>query len=425
METRRILLSDSIGNYNSDNNLCNFVKNGTNRHAYGTDKEKYRPEESTSNCNISCSTECIKHRSRGEHDIFSNGSLTKLSLHSSFIDRIDRNKTMFCCQTTNNKTFADKTTFCRPVFRTYNREFFYSKNKNNNNLPAIVRKLAEVRKKEKQKEAWNNYINKLKHKHSVSIRTSNLSDINKEKQVNTDMKDDNTKYVSKKSGPCSHLLRDIYSTQNYSQPCYNYPSLTLSGKYNNIRPLFRTESQYLFGNNQLCFPTSSQGRLFMMQRNFDSSQLPHGKCHTNAIHVSKKRSKGEITRNKRRFYGKSHEQRNISDEWDEIYDDELKSMEDKEREDYLREVEECLCKGAILKKKQEKLLKMRENKRNRKIKKHVNRDEEEQSNFDYEIGNVEELKQADDESKEVTTQPDPIVKLECKLDKLRYSSLTN
>ncbi|CAH0589931.1 unnamed protein product [Chrysodeixis includens] len=123
---------------------------------------------------------------------------------------------------TDDTRRAEKTTYCRPMTNLYNQEFVYKTMQRNARLQRLVRRLVIARESEKQREAWNNYINELKNKHRFYSNEPNTiapQYVPDEPYPNELVNDfSNNRYTCRQSNPCQHLLKDIYEIQTNTPP---------------------------------------------------------------------------------------------------------------------------------------------------------------------------------------------------------------
>lgn len=73
------------------------------------------------------------------------------------------------------QAMVEKVTYCRP--HTVNEDSVAKAVERNNRLQHIVQKLIEVRRIEKEREAWNNFINELKTRHELNIVHTNENEL--------------------------------------------------------------------------------------------------------------------------------------------------------------------------------------------------------------------------------------------------------
>lgn len=203
-------------------------------------------------------------------------------------DNRNENNTTYSKQALNIKKFAEKTTYCRPSI-SYNQEFINKTVERNNRLQRLVKKLILIRKKEKQTEAWNNYINELKskHKHYATELNRIIGRHTLEEPTPLEYIDD---YYDNQSNLCKDLLQDFYDAYDTIQ--YNSNSYEINPQdiqtNKSPRPNYRS-----YFNNSNCYPMSSQGRLMMLnrerQRNSLTSDWPHHPARRppNCIYVDK------------------------------------------------------------------------------------------------------------------------------------------
>ncbi|XP_045777957.1 uncharacterized protein LOC123875908 [Maniola jurtina] len=169
--------------------------------------------------------------------------------------------------TSREKFCSDKTTYCRPVASLYNEEFMHKTMERNSRLKRLVKQLAIARQREREYVNWNNFINDLKNKHGAGCNESQWTHQphEPEKYITPDIIDDhyNTRFSCRQSRPYSNLLEDFY--EGYYVP----PQPT----YYTNRPLHKSKPQSYsnhysspYSTNSYCYPTASQGRLIMLER---------------------------------------------------------------------------------------------------------------------------------------------------------------
>lgn len=176
------------------------------------------------------------------------------------------------------KQYAEKTTYCRPVLSLYNQQYIYKYSpEKSKKLQGLVRKLAEAREREKQNEAWNNYINELKHKHGCITNKAKVPYIPNKPPVTHFIEDCyNTRYAPTDSNRTKNLLDDIYGT--YSSKHLKQKCLITRGTNpdspNSLpqQVTLPTEYKSLYGNEAICYPSASQGGLQMLK---EKGQLHH------------------------------------------------------------------------------------------------------------------------------------------------------
>ncbi|CAH2089082.1 unnamed protein product [Euphydryas editha] len=164
--------------------------------------------------------------------------------------------------TSNEKMFHDKTTYCRPVINYYNEEFIYKTMERNARLKRLVRKLAIARQRERETVSWNNFINDIKNKHGINPEKSSPVD-ESEGYITPEIINDyyNTKFSCVQSRPCKHLLQEFYGINDECQSdCTYYPQFNEDNVRHDLRKYLPHE------RNPYCYPTSSQGRLIIMER---------------------------------------------------------------------------------------------------------------------------------------------------------------
>ncbi|XP_063830458.1 uncharacterized protein LOC135079787 isoform X2 [Ostrinia nubilalis] len=188
----------------------------------------------------------------------------------------------------NEKKFAEKTTYCRPS-TTFKQEFINKTVERNNRLQRLVKKLILIRKKEKQTEAWNNYINELKNKHKYYdtefdriIGRHTLEEPTPHEYIND--------YYDNQSRPCRNLLQDFYDA--YSAMELNSNNCKIEQRYpQNYKSAPRQNYRSYFSQSN-CYPMSSQGRLMMLNRERKRNpnewqQRPTRPVYGNVIYVDK------------------------------------------------------------------------------------------------------------------------------------------
>lgn len=99
---------------------------------------------------------------------------------------------------------AEKMTYCRPVLDYVNENSIAKTVERNNRLQNIVQKLIEVRQIQKQREAWNNFINELKTRHELNtVHTNENELINDYGNVRFDV-------LPAPSRPVRYYIEDMY-----------------------------------------------------------------------------------------------------------------------------------------------------------------------------------------------------------------------
>lgn len=99
---------------------------------------------------------------------------------------------------------AEKMTYCRPVLDYVNEDSIAKTVERNNRLQNIVQKLIEVRQIQKQREAWNNFINELKTRHELTtVHTNENELINDYGNVRFDV-------LPATSRPVGYYIEDMY-----------------------------------------------------------------------------------------------------------------------------------------------------------------------------------------------------------------------
>lgn len=158
----------------------------------------------------------------------------------------------------NSPQYAEKTTYCRPVLNLNNPAFIYKTMERNARLQQLAKRLVDVREKEKQKEAWNNYVNELRNKHKYAEVSHFPNYVQDESPDIIDYY--NTRFSWQQSNPCHNLLNEFYdipsemNINDYAQRSHT-----------NGRP-------YVFENSSYCYPTSSQGRLLALNREWQNNR---------------------------------------------------------------------------------------------------------------------------------------------------------
>lgn len=160
---------------------------------------------------------------------------------------------------------SEKSTYCRPIENVYNQEFVYRTLQKNTKLQKIVRKLVIEREREKQREAWNNYINDLKNKHEYySNEPSRISPQYVPGDHNTpEMIDDfyNMRLNWCQSNSGHHLLEDIDGAHDSS------PSSVHSRNAHNYDSTLPPDvSSCIFDNNRFCYPSCSQTNMLKFNK---------------------------------------------------------------------------------------------------------------------------------------------------------------
>ncbi|XP_053614530.1 uncharacterized protein LOC128677589 [Plodia interpunctella] len=127
------------------------------------------------------------------------------------------------------KKQAEKMTYCRPVNNYYNEELIFKSAERNRRLQKLVRKMTVVREREKQVNAWNNYINELRHKHGYHETPRNIpmpliTPTNSGPELIEDYY--RTNFKCQQSNHCKNLLKDFY------EPCTS----TQTNYYEHINP---------------------------------------------------------------------------------------------------------------------------------------------------------------------------------------------
>lgn len=146
--------------------------------------------------------------------------------------------------------YVEKTTNCRPARNMYSQEFIFKTMERNARLQGLARRLILARERENQKVAWNNYIHELKNKYRNCFSELTSTQNYMPEDTNPEIIDDyfNTRFTCKQSNHCQNLLQDFYSASNETDT-------------DNQKP-----KPYSFHNNRYFFPTSSQGRLMMLNQ---------------------------------------------------------------------------------------------------------------------------------------------------------------
>lgn len=140
----------------------------------------------------------------------------------------------------------------------YNEEYVLKTMQQHARLQKIVRKLVVERQKEKHREAWNNYINELKNKHRYYSNEPNR--IAPQYVPNEDeLTDDfwNTRYSHQQNDQCQTMLNNLYGgyRNDYRDRYSAIP------RYDTIQ-----SPTYYYESNPYCYPTASQGRLMMLNK---------------------------------------------------------------------------------------------------------------------------------------------------------------
>lgn len=150
--------------------------------------------------------------------------------------------------TSSEMKHDEKATYCRPVINFYNEQFIFKTMERNARLKNLVKKMVMARQREKENVTWNNFINMLKNKHSVSD-SNYLGDIN-------DFCDE--KWPSnKRSRLCKELLDNFYDHNHlYNKQLGDNTNKNTTNRHNFFK----------YGEDLLCYPTSSQARIIMLER---------------------------------------------------------------------------------------------------------------------------------------------------------------
>lgn len=187
-----------------------------------------------------------------------------------------------------HRSYAEKTTYCRPVNNLYNKEFINKTVEKNIKLQKLLKKIVLARKREKEKEQWNNYLNELKNKHTYySNEPRHISPqyVPHENWYPGPMYDFyNANYYWNVPRPPGNLVQHVYGYSD--QP----PHAFYSSNYERVCENPRLN--HLYKNEQYCYPTSSQGRFMMMQKDKNcSKKLYHAQP---SVIVINKDNKGNI-----------------------------------------------------------------------------------------------------------------------------------
>ncbi|CAK1550276.1 unnamed protein product [Leptosia nina] len=161
----------------------------------------------------------------------------------------------------SHKKCIDKSTHCRPVLNLYNEGFIFKTLEENVKLTSIVKRLFYAHQREKEHEAWKNFINLLKNKH----KQDDNSHINKnipnflEREYDSERLEDYyiTKFKSRQSNTYKTLLDDIYR---------NSDEIDNSRNLCDSKIVHQRESHTPYRRYSVCYPTSSLGRLTVLQR---------------------------------------------------------------------------------------------------------------------------------------------------------------
>ncbi|CAB3244404.1 unnamed protein product [Arctia plantaginis] len=172
----------------------------------------------------------------------------------------------------DENTYPQNVTNISPPQNMYNEEYVIKTMQRHARLQKIVRKLVVERQKEKQREAWNNYINELKNKHMYySNEPTRIA----------------PQYVPNED----EFTEDFWNTR-YGYPQNDQRQSILNSLYGGYRSDYRDKygtrydtvpSQrptHYYESNPYCYPTASQGRLMMLNREkqrFNSMPRPLNK----------------------------------------------------------------------------------------------------------------------------------------------------
>lgn len=143
---------------------------------------------------------------------------------------------------------AEKTTYCRPAID--NKQYVHETIQKHARLQILVKKLALIREKEKQRIAWNNYINSLRNRHVLHKR-SDSSTIPDSVPEYTNLSNSEivenyitTRPACPKSHQSRYKLEDHYSTSKYVHKNVQYHlAPRLSPTFNSNEPNYTTNSQ--------------------------------------------------------------------------------------------------------------------------------------------------------------------------------------
>lgn len=198
---------------------------------------------------------------------------------------------------TDGNEECQNNTYCQPSPNMYNQDFVNKTLQRNARLQKIVRKLVIEREREKQREAWNNYINDLKNKHKYySNEPSRISPQYVPGEHNTsEMIDDfyNMRLNWRQSNPRQHLLEGIYADHDNTLSTTNtrYP-------HNCDSSIPPDVGSFIFDDDRGCYPSGSQASMTRLnkERQCYANNLrprPSGRYfHGNSVMVDNNRAHG-------------------------------------------------------------------------------------------------------------------------------------
>ncbi|CAG9795993.1 unnamed protein product [Diatraea saccharalis] len=161
--------------------------------------------------------------------------------------------TEYSTKSVKEKHYAEKTTYCRPVL-SFNNEFASRIREKNARLQRLVKKLALARKREKEIEQLNNYINESKTSQRMDYyENQHYSSNYQSNRQNKNLNDFHRTYMLNRSSLCNDLLDELYGAYDIEQFNSNFYSLT-------------NYQQSFYENKFECYPMSSQGRMMMINK---------------------------------------------------------------------------------------------------------------------------------------------------------------
>ncbi|KAH9639022.1 hypothetical protein HF086_003553 [Spodoptera exigua] len=169
------------------------------------------------------------------------------------------------------KKQCEKTTYCRPLLNMYNQEFIYKTMQRNMRLQKLVKKLVVARQREKEREAWNNYINDLKNKHRYySNEPTRISPqyVPGDRQTPETIDDF---YIPGfhwcQPSPCQHLQEDFYGTRSCARVP---PKMWCNHPHAYDNCMLPDVESLIYDNNRFCYPTCSNANI----KNWNRDRLP-------------------------------------------------------------------------------------------------------------------------------------------------------
>ncbi|XP_061720883.1 uncharacterized protein LOC133527749 [Cydia pomonella] len=116
----------------------------------------------------------------------------------------------------SKKSYAEKTTYCRPINNSYDRYFVNDVMKKNAKLQMLLTKYVIRRHREKEKEKWNNYVNNQSFRDWSKQSSPSVYGKPESPLCN----DDDTKSKLRQSDSCKEILHDFYDAKDTVFPEY-------------------------------------------------------------------------------------------------------------------------------------------------------------------------------------------------------------